>query len=144
MSWAANRMTTREEDRAYCLMGIFGVNMPTLYGEGMMAFQRLQEEIMRLHDDSTLFAWSLLDYKEQGPMNILSAHSQDSPLHLHLFAKSPDFFSHSKNIVSDTCIASVISRLPFDTYCRLRLTYIVATSSAQCSSPLSLPQPIAF
>ena len=115
MSWAANRMTTREEDRAYCLMGIFGVKLPTLYGEGMMAFQRLQEEIMRLHDDSTLFAWSLLDYKEHVSMNILSVHSQDSLLHLHLFAKSPDFFSHSKNIVSDACIASIVSELLIDT-----------------------------
>jgi hypothetical protein len=31
-------MTTREEDVAYCLMGIFGVNMPLLYGEGKEAF----------------------------------------------------------------------------------------------------------
>ncbi|RDX42871.1 HET-domain-containing protein [Lentinus brumalis] len=58
MSWAANRNTTRVEDRAYCLMGIFGVTMPPLYGEGDMAFQRLQEEIMKNYDDSTLFAWS--------------------------------------------------------------------------------------
>ncbi|KAI0742952.1 heterokaryon incompatibility protein-domain-containing protein [Daedaleopsis nitida] len=49
MSWAANRQTTRVEDAAYCLMGLFGVNMPTLYGEGHMAFQRLQEGIVRLH-----------------------------------------------------------------------------------------------
>ncbi|KAG4420019.1 hypothetical protein IFR04_006870 [Cadophora malorum] len=30
MSWAAKRTTTRVEDEAYCLMGIFGVNMPIL------------------------------------------------------------------------------------------------------------------
>ena len=58
MSWAANRDTTRVEDRAYCLMGLFGIAMPPLYGEGHMAFQRLQEEIMKHYDDSTLFAWS--------------------------------------------------------------------------------------
>ena len=34
MSWAANRKTTRIEDRVYSLLGIFGVNMPVLYGEG--------------------------------------------------------------------------------------------------------------
>lgn len=33
MSWAANRETTRPEDIAYCLLGIFDVNMPLLYGE---------------------------------------------------------------------------------------------------------------
>ncbi|KAI1792779.1 hypothetical protein LXA43DRAFT_1005064, partial [Ganoderma leucocontextum] len=34
MSWAASRVTTRLEDRAYSLLGIFNINMPTLYGEG--------------------------------------------------------------------------------------------------------------
>ncbi|KAE8365217.1 HET-domain-containing protein [Aspergillus caelatus] len=48
MSWAARRQTTRPEDMAYCLMGIFSVNMPMLYGEGGgKAFLRLQEEIMK-------------------------------------------------------------------------------------------------
>ncbi|KAK7468953.1 hypothetical protein VKT23_003452 [Stygiomarasmius scandens] len=43
MSWAAYRQTTREEDRAYSLMGIFGVHIPPLYGEGgSNAFMRLQ------------------------------------------------------------------------------------------------------
>jgi hypothetical protein len=41
MSWASKRETTMVEDLAYCLMGIFGVNMPMLYGEGERAFTRL-------------------------------------------------------------------------------------------------------
>ncbi|RSM09514.1 hypothetical protein CEP52_004038 [Fusarium oligoseptatum] len=57
MSWAADRTTTRREDLAYCLMGIFSINMPLLYGEGERAFIRLQEEIMRVSDDHSLFAW---------------------------------------------------------------------------------------
>ncbi|THV00325.1 hypothetical protein K435DRAFT_635077, partial [Dendrothele bispora CBS 962.96] len=58
MSWAAERRTTRAEDLAYCLMGIFGVGMPTLYGEGAIrAFIRLQEEIIKYNDDGTIFAW---------------------------------------------------------------------------------------
>ncbi|KAH7076984.1 heterokaryon incompatibility protein-domain-containing protein [Paraphoma chrysanthemicola] len=57
MSWASDRETTRLEDRAYCLLGIFDVNMPLLYGEGKKAFLRLQEEIMKQSDDQTLFAW---------------------------------------------------------------------------------------
>ncbi|KAH6870736.1 heterokaryon incompatibility protein-domain-containing protein [Alternaria rosae] len=59
MSWASERETTRMEDLAYCLLGIFGVNMPLLYGEGSKAFLRLQEEIMKQSDDQTLFAWQL-------------------------------------------------------------------------------------
>lgn len=66
MSWAANRKTTRIEDTAYCLLGIFDVSMPLLYGEGAKAFTRLQEEIMKVSDDQTLFAWDLSD----APMNI--------------------------------------------------------------------------
>jgi hypothetical protein len=57
MSWAAKRYATRLEDLAYCLMGLFSVNMPMLYGEGERAFVRLQEEIMKVSDDDSLFAW---------------------------------------------------------------------------------------
>ncbi|KAI6135389.1 heterokaryon incompatibility protein-domain-containing protein [Pisolithus croceorrhizus] len=58
MSWAAERKTTRVEDRAYSLMGLFGVNMPMLYGEGKKAFQRLQLEIIREFTDQSIFAWN--------------------------------------------------------------------------------------
>ncbi len=37
MSWAAPRVCTRTEDLAYCLLGLFGINMPLLYGEGYHA-----------------------------------------------------------------------------------------------------------
>ncbi|KAE9362962.1 HET-domain-containing protein, partial [Stipitochalara longipes BDJ] len=57
MSWAADRQTTRVEDVAYSLLGIFNVNMPLLYGEGEKAFIRLQEEIIRGSDDQSIFAW---------------------------------------------------------------------------------------
>lgn len=58
MSWAAHRMTTRPEDIAYCLLGIFDVNMPLLYGEGKKAFLRLQEAIIQSSDDESIFAWT--------------------------------------------------------------------------------------
>ncbi|RDX40567.1 HET-domain-containing protein [Lentinus brumalis] len=59
MSWLGLRKTTRLEDEAYCLLGIFDVHMPALYGEGGNAFQRLQEAIMRQSVDTTLFAWGI-------------------------------------------------------------------------------------
>lgn len=59
MSWAANRTTTRAEDASYCLLGIFDINMPLLYGEGATkAFRRLQDEIIKSTDDESLYAWS--------------------------------------------------------------------------------------
>ncbi|KAM7203277.1 hypothetical protein V8F33_002268 [Rhypophila sp. PSN 637] len=57
MSWASKRSTTRPEDMAYCLLGIFGVNMPLIYGERDRAFRRLQEHIIRGSNDMTIFAW---------------------------------------------------------------------------------------
>lgn len=64
MSWAAERQATRAEDIAYSLLGIFDVNMPLLYGEGKLkAFRRLQEEIMKISEDETLFAWESGDFQ---------------------------------------------------------------------------------
>ncbi|KAK3900647.1 vegetative incompatibility protein HET-E-1 [Staphylotrichum tortipilum] len=57
MYWASARTTTRKEDEAYCLMGLFDVNMPLLYGEGEKAFGRLQREITKITDDQSIFAW---------------------------------------------------------------------------------------
>lgn len=57
MSWASKRVTTREEDLAYSLMGIFDVNMPLLYGEGKRAFLRLQEAIMYASKDQSILAF---------------------------------------------------------------------------------------
>lgn len=57
MSWAADRRTMQDEDRAYSLLGLLGVNMPMVYGEGKNAFQRLQLEIIRKSNDQTIFAW---------------------------------------------------------------------------------------
>ena len=56
MSWAASRTTTRVEDLAYCLLGLFDISMPMLYGEGTKAFYRLQEEIFKKTDDPTILA----------------------------------------------------------------------------------------
>jgi hypothetical protein len=46
LSWAENRQTTRPEDKAYSLLGIFGIYLLLIYGEGREhAFKRLQKEI---------------------------------------------------------------------------------------------------
>ncbi|KAI1166066.1 HET-domain-containing protein [Nemania serpens] len=86
MSWASQRKTTRVEDMAYCLLGIFDVSMPLLYGEGgEKAFVRLQEEIMKSSDDHSLFAWRDLDKQ------YASCHG--------LLASSPAKFAKARNIV---------------------------------------------
>ncbi|KAH8650398.1 beta transducin-like protein HET-D2Y [Tricladium varicosporioides] len=46
LSWAENRQTTRAEDKAYSLLGMFGIYLPLIYGEGREhAFKRLRKEI---------------------------------------------------------------------------------------------------
>ncbi|KAK3371549.1 heterokaryon incompatibility protein-domain-containing protein [Lasiosphaeria ovina] len=66
MSWAAKRQTTREEDLAYCLFGIFNVHLPLIYGEGTRAFIRLQEAIAQDNNDLSLFAWTAHDERFVG------------------------------------------------------------------------------
>lgn len=58
MIWAEGRNTTRVEDCAYSLMGIFDVNMPLLYGEGVKAFMRLQEIILTQGNDQSILAFA--------------------------------------------------------------------------------------
>jgi hypothetical protein len=84
MSWAASRQTTRVEDIGYCLLGIFDVNMPLIYGEGDKAFRRLQEEIVKRKSDLTIFAWESPNLENDG---------------LGLLASSPDVFADSNGIV---------------------------------------------
>jgi hypothetical protein len=78
MKWASKRRTTRREDMACCLLGLFDINMPLLYGEGDKAFERLQEEILKRSDDLSLFLWQDqedFEYVHRG----LLAHSPLNP-----------------------------------------------------------------
>ncbi|PMD39310.1 HET-domain-containing protein [Hyaloscypha variabilis F] len=98
MSWAASRKTTREEDIAYCLLGIFGVNMPLLYGEGGRAFIRLQEEILKESDDQSIFAWGLMNPKADR----LGSEDRESSLDIGyqgVLATHPSSFAGSADIV---------------------------------------------
>jgi hypothetical protein len=85
MSWTAKRETTRIEDEAYCLLGLFDVNMPPLYGEGRKAFMRLQLEILKTSDDESIFVW----YDELRELD---------PRPSGLLADSPECFRHSGRI----------------------------------------------
>lgn len=98
MSWASRRETTREEDLAYSLLGLFDIKMSLIYGEGSKAFFRLQSEIIRSSTDQSIFAWTIdnsLDsyageYQETGMLapslscfeesgNIVPKHFEDLP-----------------------------------------------------------------
>ncbi|KAF4881437.1 Vegetative incompatibility protein HET-E-1 [Colletotrichum fructicola] len=82
MRWAAKRKTKRREDMAYCLLGLFDVNMPLLYGEGSKAFIRLQEEILKDTNDQSIFLWAI---ESDRALEMDTLHG--------LLANSPDAFS---------------------------------------------------
>ena len=91
MSWAADRETTRVEDMAYCLLGLFNVNMPLLYGEESKAFRRLQEEIIRTNPDISIFAWKVeITYKGPRRMN------PEVSAHCGILAQSPAPFKYAR------------------------------------------------
>lgn len=61
MKWLSGRQTTREEDLAYCMLGILDVNIPLLYGQGKRAFMRLQKEYLQTNNDESIFIWTTFD-----------------------------------------------------------------------------------
>ncbi|KAK1728283.1 uncharacterized protein BDZ83DRAFT_609770 [Colletotrichum acutatum] len=95
MSWAAGRVTTRLEDQAYCLLGLFDVNMPLIYGEGDKAFQRLQQEIIRISDDQSVFVCDIPSLSMTAPL-----------------APSPSLFSKSANVRSWSRLAAPTATIP--------------------------------
>ncbi|KAJ1326382.1 hypothetical protein MN608_07829 [Microdochium nivale] len=97
MAWASGRQTTRIEDQAYCLLGLFGVTMALVYGEGEQAFLRLQEEIMKHSDDQSIFAWQL-------PVADLQAVANGTSTDVEvekggILARRPSWFANSGRVV---------------------------------------------
>lgn len=106
MSWAARRKTTRIEDQAYSLMGLFNVNMPMLYGEGEKAFIRLQEEIIRYSADQSIFVWpGIISRYEKAEMYDVTYRRLEG-----LLATSPNAFALCDNIIWE---AGVSAQRPF-------------------------------
>jgi hypothetical protein len=92
MSWFQDRQCTKPEDAAYCLMGLFGVNLPALYGEGLVhAFRRLQEEIIKYSDDQSLFAWTDKEATDDGESKTSAGYG--------LLAPSPACFANTGHYV---------------------------------------------
>ncbi|KAI0123333.1 heterokaryon incompatibility protein-domain-containing protein [Xylariales sp. AK1849] len=89
MSWAASRQTSRIEDIAYCLLGIFNISMGAIYGEGEDAFQRLQREIVKISEDHSILAWESVDQEH---------------VHTTAFAPEPFAFRNCGSIVRDNQI----------------------------------------
>ena len=112
MSWIARRSTTRIEDMAYCMLGIFDINMPLLYGEEPKSFTRLQEEIIRTSNDQTIFCWTWID---SVPPNWTS-----------LLAPCPQAFKYSENFVTTPLVLRGIKHTYKMTNAGLSINLLVA------------------
>ena len=103
MSWIAHRETSRQEDIAYCMLGLLDVNMPLLYGEGSRAFMRLQLEVISKKNDESIFAWNL------GKVPSFR-HDRDPPRDDEgMLAPHPSCFAGSNRVEE----AHALDRLPY-------------------------------
>jgi hypothetical protein len=84
MSWAVNRETTRKEDLAYSLLGIFDISMSLIYGEDAeKAFGRLQEKLYKRSwkhqlDELSAVSYTSSPIKRLKPLCIQSSYFPSS------------------------------------------------------------------
>ncbi|KAK5634676.1 hypothetical protein RRF57_010389 [Xylaria bambusicola] len=109
MSWASKRHTTRPEDIAYSLLGIFDVNMPLLYGEGHKAFTRLQEAIISQTYDHSILAWGI-----RNPKPLYERDVSSKPEALGVLAMSPKDFEDCGDFETDKSFFHGHTNLEFD------------------------------
>ncbi|PPJ51943.1 hypothetical protein CBER1_09686 [Cercospora berteroae] len=74
---------------SYSLLGLMGVSIPVVYGEGTNAFQRLQDEILRSGSDDSIFAFNVIGTnRKMGPFETTC-----------LLARSPADFQECGNVI---------------------------------------------
>ncbi|KAJ4991516.1 HET domain containing protein [Stagonosporopsis vannaccii] len=160
MSWAACRQTSRIEDEAYCLMGLFDINMPLIYGEGQRAFLRLQEELLRTSNDGSILAYIAHKAVQPSSMATTKAANEDSLHHAFnpekagvsdeapffdttgLFASSPSMFQYSADYVSHpTLRTSPFSQEGDPIHARIRRSGYLIEISALLWKPVNFQWP---
>ncbi|KAG7286277.1 hypothetical protein NEMBOFW57_008585 [Staphylotrichum longicolle] len=149
MSWAARRETTRVEDTAYCLLGLFDVHMSLIYGEGMKAFARLQTTIVQSTADLSIFAW----VEDRVPCPLYAGMLAESPRQFAACADIEpalgdsaysDFAITTRGIQTEASLVQELDaqgrlgRTALDTFCHIKGGMMVGTpgqlGGAICSS----------
>ncbi|PQE10620.1 NB-ARC and Ankyrin domain protein [Rutstroemia sp. NJR-2017a WRK4] len=106
--WAERRITTRQEDAAYSMLGIFGVSMPVIYGEGKdNASRRLECEIQRLltDEDSEPAAKrrKVDSQRPEAPSTVFSQITKSDLINVLRFDQIDDRFHNIRSGHSRTC-----------------------------------------
>jgi len=114
MSWAADRRASLVEDQAYSLLGLFGVEMSLLYGEGKDAFRRLQLEIILKYKDPSIFAW----------------HPSTTAGHSDILADDPSCFRNCVDVVKMERgeFLHTIGNIPQEEQARIPEDFILGTT----------------
>nr|VWP01416.1 Uncharacterized protein [Ganoderma boninense] len=135
LSRASTRVTTRVEDEAYCLLRIFDINMPPLYGEGERAFRRLPEQIMQHVPDQSLFVgWSRVYMEpEVDRASNRPFFCMRNPSIASFFAQAPSSFE----------LASTVHAVPHhDVYRRLHLSQTPASEYTSTPHGIRMQLPL--
>ncbi|KAH7094921.1 ankyrin repeat-containing domain protein [Paraphoma chrysanthemicola] len=117
MSWSEERNTKREEDKAYCLLGIFDVHIPLIYGEGhSKAWRRLKDSIQV---PSAVVQKTLVHARPSGPSTIdpgvlyNAAQWGNTKIIEHLLAAGADVNSTLED--GGTALFAAVENKHFDT-----------------------------
>ena len=117
-------------------MGIFDVNMSLLYGEGDKAFIRLQEEIMKDSDDTTLFAWEPCSSWDRKDI----VHYYTYPMSA-LLAPSPACFARSGNMQPLRSVNTAVSKASDP---EARVTFSMTNQGLRLDIPMSPLDPLEY
>ena len=97
LQWASSRFTTRPEDMAYSLFGVFDVHLPVLYGESKEdALGRLLAEIITRSEDISVLDW----------VGDASPYNSCFPAHIDVYQTHPFPSPHPDQMESPTSNAN--------------------------------------
>ncbi|KAG1734482.1 hypothetical protein EDB19DRAFT_1830558 [Suillus lakei] len=125
LQWASTRVTTIPEDIAYSLFGIFGIQLPILYGENAQnALGRLLQEIVARSGDITALDW----------VGQPSEFNSCLPAHISLYAAPPRALPYLSEDQIQTAVSSLRHAVAVDQALKLheRLNNMTAPRFANC------------
>jgi hypothetical protein len=120
--WAAERETKKKEDKAYCLLGIFNVFIPVMYGEGDHAFTRLEEEIEKRSGQKNTAAVMAETAETAETLSDSAAPSANA--HWIVTRNANPLFTGRKDILEelDGIVRNATKKSPNQTQCRIVLS----------------------
>ena len=124
LQWASTRRTTRPEDIAYSLFGVFDLHLPVMYGESAeSALGRLLAEVISRSGDIEVLDWIGKSSKFHScfPDNILPYETLPPQLPLLGHAASPNIENSDQSVISVRKMHQALFNLPLAQFVNIRL-----------------------